>query len=119
MARLLCQLVEASQLRAVAEPWVAGTRDHRVWTSRGDRQGVPGALRGQDSQDEDRLREGSKGVGLAFPHGRVSSTVADVAELTPTILGDAFQLAAAPQFWVMLFSFPSCDVDQRRFPGDA
>ena len=29
--------------------------------------------------------------------------------------GDAYQLAAAPQFWVMLFSFPSCDVDQRRF----
>ena len=106
MARLLRQLVEASQLRAVAEPWVAGARDHRVWTSRGDCQGVPGALRAQDSQDEDRLREGSRGVGLAFPRGRVSSTVADVAELTPTILGDAFQLAAAPQLWVMLFSSP-------------
>ena len=98
MARLLRQLVEASQLRAVAEPWVAGARDHRVWTTSGDCQSLPGSLRGQDSTDEDRLRGGSKGVGLAFPHGRVSSTVADVAELTPTILGDAFQLATAPQF---------------------
>ena len=106
MARLLRQLVEASQLQAVAEPWVAGTRNHRVWTTSGDCQGLPGALRGKDSQGEDRLREGSRGVGLAFPHGRLSSAVADVAQLTPTILGDAFQLAPAPQFWVLLFSLP-------------
>ena len=98
MAGLLRQLVEASQLQAVAEPWVAGARGHRIWTSRGDCQSLPGTFHGQDSQDEDRLREGSRGVGLAFPRGRMSSTVADVAELTPTILGDAFQLAAAPQF---------------------
>ena len=32
MARLLRQLVEASQLRAAAEPWVAGARGHRIWT---------------------------------------------------------------------------------------
>ena len=72
MARLLRQLVEASQLRAVAEPWVAGARGHRIWTPRGDYQSLPGAVRGQDRQDEDRLREGSGGDGLAFPQGRLS-----------------------------------------------
>ena len=64
---------------------------------------------------------------MAFPQGRLSSTVANVAQLTPTILGDAFQLAPAPQFWVMLFSLPSCDLEQQRasvcelecFVGDA
>ena len=114
MARLLRQLVEASQLQAVAEPWIARTRNHRVWTTSGDCQSLPGALRGQDSQDEDSLREGSRGVGLAFPQGRLSSTVADVAQLTPTSLGDAFQLAPVPQLWVILLSFPSCDLEERR-----
>ena len=123
MARLLRQLVKASQLQAVAEPWAARAFGHRVWTARRDCQGLPGAFRGQDSQDEDRLREGSRGVGLAFPPGRLRSTLAEVAQLTRTILGDAFQLAPAPQFWVMLFSFPysvmlfsfpSSDLERRR-----
>ena len=67
MAGLLRQLVEASQLQAVAEPWVAGARGHRIWTARGDCQSLPGAVRGQDLQDEDRLREGSGGDGLVKP----------------------------------------------------
>ena len=65
MARLLRQLVEASQLQAVAQPWVAGARGHRIWTARGDCQSLPGVVRGQDRQDEARLREGSGGDGLA------------------------------------------------------
>ena len=69
MAGLLRQLVEASQLQAVAEPWVARARGHRIWTPRGDCQSLPGAVRGQDRQDEDRLREGSGGDGLAGPQG--------------------------------------------------
>ena len=72
MAGLLRQLVEASQLQAVAEPWAARAFGHRVWTARRDCQGLPGAFRGQDRQDEDRLREGSGGDGLAFPQGRLS-----------------------------------------------
>ena len=35
MAGHLRQLVEASQLQELAEPWVAGARAHRIWPARG------------------------------------------------------------------------------------
>ena len=72
MAGLLRQLVEASQLQAVAEPWVAGARGHRIWTALGYCQSLQGPASGQDRQDEDRLREGSGGDRLAGPQGCLS-----------------------------------------------
>ena len=35
MAGHLRQLVEASHLQELAEPWVAGARAHRIWPARG------------------------------------------------------------------------------------
>ena len=75
MAGLLRQLVEASQLQATAEPWVAGARDHRIWPTRGDCQSFQDAICTEDRQDEDRLRASSAGIGLATPQLRFASII--------------------------------------------
>ena len=67
MASLLRQLVEASQLQATAEPWVAGARDHRIWPAGRHFHSVQDAIFAEDRQDKDRLQEGSGGIGVASP----------------------------------------------------
>ena len=72
MAGLLRQLVEASQLQAIAEPWVAGARDHRIWPAGRHFHSVQDAIFAEDRQDKDRLQEGSGGIGVASPAYYVS-----------------------------------------------
>ena len=67
MAGHLRQLVEASQLQELAEPWVAGPRAHRIWPASRHCQSFQDAVRNKDRQDQDRLQEGSGGNELAVP----------------------------------------------------
>ena len=96
----LRQLVEASQLQAIAEPWVAGARDHRIWPARRDCQSFQDAIYAEDRPDEDRLRESSAGIGLAAPQQSLRMYIHGRSH---KVLSNTCQLVAHIHFYFQLF----------------